>query len=122
MSTDHYDALFDSTYLRWCDLQGKPALVEITKLQGKVEMTVKGGAKKRAPVMGIKQIQGGILKGDVKPLVLNKTNAESIAAIHGTAAREWVGKQIVLFETTTECKGNTVNCIRIRASKQKADQ
>lgn len=107
MSVDHYEALFDSTYLRWMDIiDHGDVLVTITKIEPNVELTLRGGAKKKAPLLHF--------KGAKKPLVMNRTNGDSIAKIHGKKPSNWIGKQIVLYVTTTNCKGETVNCIRIK--------
>ncbi len=114
MEIDHYEQLFDSTYLRWFDLNGSPALVRIEKVE-RLELTLRGGAKKKAPVATLALVKGEI--EHMKPLVLNRTNAEAIAALHGNRPAEWTGKEIVLFQTTTKLKGVEVNCIRIRGRK-----
>ena len=112
---DHWEALFDSTYLRWFNLCGEPALVEITSVK-REELTLRGGVKKVAPVIGLKQVQGKI--DHLKPLVLNKTNAETIAGFCGSAVKEWKGRQIVLFPTICQLQGKDKDCIRIRKPKQ----
>jgi hypothetical protein len=117
LSIDHYEAMFDATYLRWFHLNGKPALVEIVRVDRDVEMTMRGGAKKKSPVAYLKLVQGDIK--DIKPLVLNRTNADLIAAIYGNKPSEWKGKQIVLEQQETSLKGKTVNCIRVRAPRAK---
>lgn len=112
---DHYEALFNSTYLRWFDLNGQPALVEIVKVESDIEMTLPGGAKDKRPVLHFKQVNGKITA--IKPLVMNKTNGNSIAGIHGVKPSAWIGKEIVLFQDVTNCKGKQVNCVRVRARK-----
>lgn len=119
---DNWDAWFDHNYLRWFDLNGHPALVKITKAETQ-ELTMRGGIKKKAPVATIEQVQGKI--DEPKPIVLNRTNARSIAAIHGTKPTDCLGKEVVLYPTTTEMydkdlkKMVTVGCIRIREKKVK---
>ena len=54
-----------------------------------------------------------------KKLVLNKTNATTIAKLYGGEARAWVGKTITLFPTECNAFGKTVDCIRIRSTKPK---
>lgn len=132
MTADHYQALFDHKYLRWFDLGGQPALCEVIDIQARVEMTLPGGAKARKPVVSLKQVQGKIENAtddngkplkSIKPLVLNATNAISIADVYGDHPSAWIGKQIVLFETTTklwddkERKMKDAPCIRIRAPR-----
>ena len=55
-----------------------------------------------------------------KKLVLNKTNAVTIAGMYGNKAEKWVGKSITLFPTECQAFGKTVDCIRIRSSKPKS--
>ena len=118
---DHFEALFNSHYLRWFDLQDKPALIEIVAVEKDVELTMAGGIKKKSPVLKFKQVSGAI--AEKKDLVLNKTNCNLIAGIHGTKPSLWVGKQVVLFPTTTRMfdsetkKMNEVGCIRVREKK-----
>ena len=115
--SDDFEALFDRTYLRWFDLNGEPALVEISDVERK-ELTVRGGSKKRAPVATLSLVSGKIT--NLKPLVLNVTNAETIATFLGRRPSAWIGNRIVLFVTETQLKGRTVPCIRVRQPKQKA--
>ncbi|MDP1561167.1 MAG: hypothetical protein Q8M16_07200 [Pirellulaceae bacterium] len=119
MPADHFEALLDSPYLRWFDLQGRPALVEI-KIIRQEEICVSGGAKKRCPILTFKQLQGRI--ETIKPLIINKTNLESIAAIHGPKPSQWVGKSIVIFEDWTEFRKERVKCIRVRARKPEPER
>ena len=120
-ATDHYEALFNHNYLRWFHLQGQPSLCEITKVEKDVELTLKGGAKTKKPVVHLQQVKGNI--EEVKPLVLNVTNGNAIAQILGARPSKWTGGKIVLYPDTTkmfdadEKKMVEVGCIRIRAPK-----
>ena len=113
---DHWQALFDKAYLRWFHLNGQPALVRITKVEGKVELMLPGGVKAKKPVLTFSQVKGKI--EDVKPLVLNVTNGNAIAEIHGVRPSEWPGKEIVLYQGTQRLKGKEVPAIRIRKKKE----
>lgn len=121
---DHYQALFDKNYMRWFHLQDKPSLVKITKVIRSVEMTLPGGRKTKKPCIEFTQVQGSIQ--EVKPLVLNSTNAQAIAKIHGDKPSQWAGKEIVLYPTTCEMfdkdqrKMVQQDCIRVREKKEKA--
>ena len=129
---DHWQALFDQTYLRWFDLQGQPSLCEIVSVHARVELTLPGGAKSRKPVVFLKQVQGKIENAKdedgkplatTKPLVLNATNGASIADIHGVRPSTWMGCQIVLYQDSTRMWSPSAKkmidtpCIRIRAAK-----
>jgi hypothetical protein len=134
MSVDHWEALFDHKFLRWFDLNGQPSLCEIVEVQARVEMTLPGGAKSRKPVVTLKQIQGKIENArdedgkelpTLKPLVLNSTNAGTIAGIHGDLPSAWSGKRLVLYQDKTTMwnkelrKKVELPCIRVRAEKAK---
>jgi hypothetical protein len=47
-------------------------------------------------------------------LVLNKTNAESLAEHFGQETDDWKDRVVILFPTTTTYLGKRVACIRIR--------
>ena len=115
---DDFERLFDQNFLRWFHLQGKPALLEIVGIERK-ELTLRGGAKKKSPVISVKQIQGAI--DAIKPLVMNRTNMEELSSFLGRKPSDWIGKQFVVFQDETKLKGVTVPCIRIRAPKVKEE-
>jgi hypothetical protein len=48
------------------------------------------------------------------PLLLNKTNATTIAQLYGNNPSQWVGKLITLYPTTTSVGGAEKECIRVR--------
>jgi hypothetical protein len=53
-------------------------------------------------------------KGAKKAMVCNKTNARTIAGMHGTDVADWTGKRITLYATTTQTAEGEVPCIRVR--------
>jgi hypothetical protein len=91
---------FPSEYLKAADLQGRQVTVKISR----VEMKDIGEEVK--PVL--------YLEGKDKGLVLNKTNANSISAAYGDETDEWIGQEIVLYETAVEFQGRRVQGIRCR--------
>jgi len=109
---DDYERMFDQNYLRWFHLQNEPAMVEIIAVT-REELTLRGGAKKKSPVIALRQIKGKI--ESIKPLVMNRTNMDSIVDFLGRKPSTWIGRQIVLFVDTTKLKGKSVPCIRVRA-------
>ena len=111
---DDFERLFDQNFLRWFHLNGKPALLEIIGIERK-ELTLRGGAKKKSPVIALKQIQGAI--ESIKPMVMNRTNMEELSTFLGRKPSDWIGKQFVVFQDEAKLKGATVPCIRIRAPK-----
>lgn len=115
---DDFERLFDQNFLRWFHLNGKPALLEIVGIK-REELTLRGGAKKKSPVIAVNQIHGAI--DLVKPLVMNRTNMEELSSFLGRKPSDWIGKQFVVFQDETKLKGVTVPCIRIRAPKVKEE-
>lgn len=104
----HYRMMYPSEYLNAADLLEKSdgefkATIEKVEIEEVPDTT---GKKKPKPVL--------FLKGAKKRLPLPKTCAKRIAQLHGTNTDDWVGKQIVLFATTCEAFGATVECIRVR--------
>ncbi len=55
------------------------------------------------------------LRQSTKGLVLNQTNAKTIAKLYGEDSDEWVGKSITLFPTEVDFKGDQVEAIRVRS-------
>ncbi len=110
MTIDHYEALFDSTYLRWFDLNGKDVTVTIESVKQE-ELTLRGGKKKKAPVVRF--------VGKKKPLVLNRTNADKMAELAGTnQVSKWAGVAVTLYQTTTNLGGQTTECIRVKKASK----
>ncbi len=114
--TDNFESLFDSNYLRWFHLPETGLLIEIVRVDAKVEMQLPGSRDKQyKPVLHYKVVKGELEK--VLPLVLNKTNARLIAAICGPSVSKWIGQQVVLFKSTARLGRDTVDCVRVRGSK-----
>lgn len=114
MTVDHFEALFDAKYLRWFDIVEKGEVPVTIEAVAKEELTRRGGIKKKAPVVTV--------KGAKKQWVLNRTNAEAIANIHGNKPSEWVGKTVTLYVSQTQLwnettrKNESVPCIRVKES------
>lgn len=97
--------MFPNDYLSAEDLRGQDASVTIETVRGE-DLRIEGGGCERKFVMRF--------RGKRKKLVLNKTNATAIAAMHGKVADEWPGKRITLYPTTCPAFGDMVDCIRVR--------
>lgn len=50
-----------------------------------------------------------------KGMVLNKTNAQAIAAIYGDDTDDWLGRPVVLFPTEVDFGGKKVEAIRVKS-------
>jgi hypothetical protein len=96
---------FPSNYLKATDLQDRNVIVSINY----VKMDKIGEDDK--PVL--------FFVGKEKGMVLNKTNANNIAAIYGDDTQAWRDKEIVLFPAMVDFQGKTVEAIRVRAPQPK---
>lgn len=94
------DELYPSKYLSAADLQGKEPTVTITQMT--MEKMTDGQNK---PCIFVNNRPKGI--------VLNKTNAMSIASMYGKNTDSWIGKKIKLVKVWTDFQGKPVEAIRI---------
>ncbi len=102
----HYLSMYDqSDFLFAFDLQGKPHDLIIEKVSAG-EITGQKGRKAKKPII--------TFKGAKKRFAANKTNGKVIATLYGVDTKEWIGKAITLYPTTTDMEGRTVECIRCR--------
>jgi len=60
-------------------------------------------------------------QGQEKGLILNKTNAMTIAGMYGSDTDGWIGKDIHLYQTKVDFAGQMVDAIRIDMPMQTAD-
>lgn len=95
---------FPSNWLQASDLQGHSIPVVIEKW----EMAEVGTSENPETKPAI------YFKGKHKGLVLNKTNATTIASMHGEEMNDWAGREVIIFPTKTQFKGKEVDCIRIQ--------
>jgi hypothetical protein len=99
--------LFPGRYLRASDVT-RPVTVAISGVR--VEDVVRAGDPgDEKPVLFFEQGK--------RALVLNKTNAEVLQRALGDETDLWVGKEITLYPTETDLRGQRVPCIRIRVDK-----
>lgn len=96
---------FPSNYLKASDLQGRNVLVTMSGYK----MEAIGEDQK--PVL--------YFKGKEKGLVLNKTNANNIAAEYGDDMDSWQGRDVVLFSAWVDFQGKSVEAIRVRKPQPK---
>lgn len=95
---------FPSKYLKAADLQGK----EVKKKIAKVTMENVGGqgAEEDKPIL--------YLVGSGKGIVLNRTNAMTLAAKYGDDTDGWTNQEVVVYPDQTLYQGRMVDCIRVR--------
>jgi hypothetical protein len=100
---------FPSKYVKASDLQG----VEPVVTMDRVEFEPVGQKREMKAVL--------YFQGKEKGLVLNKTNANKITELTGSAiTEEWEGQRIRLYATETQFGGDTVDCIRVKAAAKQA--
>ena len=100
-------AAFPSKYLKAADLQGK----QVTATISYVTMETIGDEER--PIL--------YFNGKEKGLVLNKTNANTIANTFGDDTEDWRGAEIVLFETAVDFQGKSMPAIRCRVPPRKPE-
>lgn len=99
---------YPTKYISAPDLQGRTATVVIDR----VEMEKVGDDTK--PVV--------YFQGKEKGLVLNKTNANAIAAGYGDETNDWSGGELELFSIMTDFQGKPVEAVRCRLPLRKPAQ
>jgi hypothetical protein len=96
--------LFPSKYVKAADLNGKTVTLTIAKLV--VEELGHGTERERKPVLYFQKATKG--------LVLNRTNAMTIAGLYGDESDEWTGKRISIYPTRIRAFGAMQDTIRVR--------
>jgi len=93
--------IFPSTWLKSADVQGRELNVTIAGLKfEEIE-------NEQKPVLAF--------NGTDKTLVLNKTNVNKIAELHGGETDAWPGKMICMYVCDVQYRDNMVPAIRIKA-------
>jgi len=95
------DDFFPSKYLRAGDLEDGDMILTIDNVKGE---DFDGEIK---PVVRFRE--------EKKGLVLNRTNWGTIEHLHGRDTESWMGKQIQLFTTEVDYRGQQTSAIRIRS-------
>jgi hypothetical protein len=101
----NFRKFFDKDFLYSYDLDGKDITVTIEKVTGG-EVVGMDGKKSKKPMLHI--------VGTKKRLALNVTNGTTIETLYGKDVRNWVGKKVTLYPTTTKFGPETKDCIRVR--------
>jgi hypothetical protein len=109
------DKIYTSKWLRAADvdeLMGDSAQAVVSVDRVVMEEVGQDGQEK--PIVYFKGIDPG--------LVLNKTNAGTIAQLYGKDTDAWLGKQIALFTTEVDFQGKQVLSIRVRLKQPKVSR
>lgn len=97
------NSAFPSTYIKSADLAGD---VTYTIDRVEIESVGQGRDAEDKPIVYFREVDKGI--------VLNKTNAATIAKLYGPDTDGWAGNPITLFATEVEFQGQQTLAIRIR--------
>lgn len=97
---------FPSKYLRVDDIIGMRETFTLGAVTMEKFEDPKTGEKSVKPV--------AVLKETDKCFIINKTNWERIAAIHGDESDDWFGKQITLCLEEVSAFGKTQHAIRVK--------
>jgi len=92
--------MFPSKYLKCADLQGRSVKVTIDRIE------VETLGENRKPVI--------YFRGKEKGLVANRTNCNTIADMYGDDTNGWAGKEITIYPTRVDFKGERVDSIRVQ--------
>lgn len=115
----HYRSLLDHEFLGAWDLQRDGHGVEVTITIGAIEQVLVYDPKGKFTDPDTKQRASKKLcitpaERPERKLVLGKTNADLIAALHGTDADKWKGKKITLYPAQTSFGKRREDCIRVK--------
>src|SRR5215510_16028293 len=92
---------FPSRYLQTSVVKGKPIVAVISHIE--METVGQGADQKRKPVL--------YLDGQ-KPMVLNRTNFETLADVFGDSD-EWSGRKIKINAVRTQYAGKSIDGLRV---------
>lgn len=102
-----------SSFLKAADVDSAGGSVRLRIKQLAMEkLKNKDGDEEEKPVLFFQNAEKG--------LVLNKTNANRIASVHGWETDEWTGKVIELYTESVEAFGKMTDAIRVRVPKPAA--
>ena len=104
----HIDEFFPSKYLKASDLQGRDIKVTVASLSPE-QFENEGKTETKLVVY---------FQGKEKGVVLNKTNAATIATAYGFDYTQWPGNQITLYVAMVDAWGETREAIRVRVTAE----
>lgn len=100
----HFRNAFDSRFIRFTVLNGKPRTCTITHVAW-LKSSNKNESKRQLLIQ---------LAEFEKPWAINVTNSETIAQLYGDDPHGWTGKRVTLYPTKTKFGRDVVDCIRVR--------
>ena len=109
----HIDTLFDDPYIKAGHLGGEVVTATIAKVEKAVIENGTGEASVK-PLIYFEGVQFRRENGNPRPMVCNKTNARTIAALYGEDVSAWIGKKVMLYAVEVEAFGETKPAIRVK--------
>lgn len=107
------DDLFPSKYLRASDIEGEQTFT----IKSLVMETLKNKDTQKDEQKAILYFSEA-----EKGIVLNKTNKNTLEALHGNVIADLIGKRVILHTPDVEGFGKVAPAIRIKAQKPPADR
>lgn len=98
---------FPSNFLKADDLNGQAVTVTISSVD--LEEIGQGRDKEEKLVLKF--------QGKNKGMICNKTNANTIAKLHGDDTDQWIGQRITIAPREVEFQGDMVLAIRVSLQK-----
>jgi hypothetical protein len=96
------DHLFPSKWLKSSDLGSTARIATISK----IDFELVGNEKEKKAVVSF--------QNTTKRLILNRTNAQTLAYLYGPTVLAWIGKKIILYSAEVLFRGMPTQAIRIK--------
>lgn len=110
----HWKNLANYNYMGAYSFDGKVKEIIVT-IKSVAQESVTGPGGKADMCIVAHFVEEEVNGVKVKPMIFNKTNCKAIEKALGTGdIEEWVGKRIVVFETTTKWQRELVPCLRVK--------
>ena len=109
-TTTHWKNLFESKTMLLGSHnlnEGEELVLQITSV-GVEEIKGRNGKPERVPVLKF---------NNAPPMVLNITNATTIASLYGELHKDWIGKHIQLYAAWINLKGVKQTALRVKLTK-----
>ena len=103
----HWKKTTNPTYIgSWDFDDGQDMIVQVKDLRQEMIQNQQGGKEEKLVMY---------FEGDVKPLILNKTNMKSVEKATGSAyLDEWVGQKLQLYVAAVSAFGEMTMAVRVR--------
>lgn len=111
-----FELMFPGRYIKGVEVKaaGRPIALTIKRIEPRHELAGKKGDTESKPAIFFSETEKG--------LVLNKTNAGSIAEVLGRDPRKWIGRKVVLCSERGKFGGVVRDVVRIDTDETRAAQ